>query len=270
MCAASSHPSTSPWPPPARQKVLKPSDWRRRSSRRERATASPAPGSDWTAHEMDQEAYKNLPKYTDPPEGWACACSPVTSPWWFCPRINENTKHGAVCALFSSFVPSAVFRALVLPFLHIPSPPHICGCFPRPPPKVGTSHVVPTCDLKAEVSAGERAWPPPEISAQWDGRASTHRLLHLLWLPPPIFPGGISCPGRQGFYHREYSWTRCCLPWQTVDKFPGVSAVVDCGQNFSQNLPQSTGRLLRKMEAFGSKCLTQSKSSSKGPVPLHL
>lgn len=184
-------------------------------------------GSDWTAHEMDQEAYKNLPKHTDTSRGLGLCMLSVTSPWWFC--LNENTKHGAMCALFSSFFPSAVFRALVLPFLHVTSPPHICGCFPRPPCRMGTSYPMPTCDLKAEVPAGERAWRPPEISAQPDGRASTHGLLHLLWLPPPISPGGISsCSGHQGFYHQEYSWTRCWLPWQTGDKFPGVSTMVDC------------------------------------------
>lgn len=62
MCAASSRPSTSPWLPPARQKVLQTLELEEKKQERE-SHGQPATGSDWTMREMNLEANKNLPKH---------------------------------------------------------------------------------------------------------------------------------------------------------------------------------------------------------------
>lgn len=62
MCAASSRPSTSPWLPPARQKVLQTLKLEEEKQERE-SHGQPATGSNWTMCEMNLEANKNLPKH---------------------------------------------------------------------------------------------------------------------------------------------------------------------------------------------------------------
>lgn len=61
MCAASNHPSTSPWPPPARRKVLQTLNLEEKQERE--SHNQPATGSDWTVCGMDLEGNKNLPKH---------------------------------------------------------------------------------------------------------------------------------------------------------------------------------------------------------------
>jgi len=63
MCVASSHPSTSPWPPPARWKGLQTLDLDEKKKQERESHGQPATGSDWTAYGISLEANKNLPKH---------------------------------------------------------------------------------------------------------------------------------------------------------------------------------------------------------------
>lgn len=164
------------------RRSCKPSIWRRGSSRREKATASPATGSDWTMYEWAWKQMRTSPNTSAPPKGWACACSPMSSLWWFFPSVNEKTKQnkkqGSMCFFF--FFPQLSPSFTVSPS-H--SSPHIHGCFSGPPPKMVTSYLVPRCDLRTKVQRSRKVWPCPKMSARPDRHASTYWLLHLLWLP---------------------------------------------------------------------------------------
>lgn len=209
MCAASSRPSTSLWPLPARRKVLQTSNWRRRS-RREKAMASLQQGPTGQCVRWTWKHTRTSPNTSAPPEGWASACSPMTSPWWFFHSVNEKKrrKETGQYLLFSLFPLSCVKSPS---FTLSPSHgPHIRGCYPTPPPLIVTSCAVPTRNPRTEVVEMEkRVWPFPKMSAWLDGHASTSKHLHLLWLPYPTSHGVVlSCSRCQGFNNQVYSWTR--------------------------------------------------------------
>lgn len=105
---------------------------------------------------------KNLPRHSrTTPEGWARACSPMTSPWWSLHSVTENQVTGQR-VLFFFF--SAIFKPPVSFFLILQSPihprflprtssqedlecPHVCG--PR----------TAVLDTEQRVWPCQRGWP---------------------------------------------------------------------------------------------------------------
>lgn len=210
MCVASSHPSTSPWPLPARRKVLQTLDLEEKKQQERESHGQPATGSDWTAPGISLEASKNLPPHTRTSQGWACACSPVTSPWWFSiasMKKNEK-KQGSMCFFFSFFLSRVKSPSLT------PSPSH--SPTPRPwlllktSSQMVTSYPGPPCDLRSEVSEKEeRAWLYPRYQPDLTGVSPLPGFFTSSDSLPAIFPGGISSySGCRGFYHQQYLWTR--------------------------------------------------------------